>query len=106
MQGAGTAASGAAPDMAAVATASETTGSTGTTTTTPFSCPRCSTCVEVTKFSREHTLTRWVDGHEECPELSSEPERFGTGRCETLTAAVRAAFDVGLIPPRDRIPGT
>ena len=105
MQGAGTAASSAAPDTSAgtTASASETTG---TTTTTPFSCPRCSTCVEVTKFSREHTLTRWVDGHEECPELSSEPERFGTGRCETLTAAVRAAFDVGLIPPRDRVPGT
>ena len=105
MQGAGTAASSAAPDTSAgtTASASETTG---TTTTTPFSCPRCSTCVEVTKFSREHTLTRWVDGHEACPELSTEPERFGTGRCETLTAAVRAAFDVGLIPPRDRIPGT
>lgn len=77
-----------------------------TTTTTPFSCPRCSTCVEVAKYSREHTLTRWVGGHAACPELRTAPERFGTGRCETLTAAVRAAFDVGLIGAGERQPGT
>lgn len=73
---------------------------------TLFPCPRCATRVEVTKFSREHTLTRWVDGHAACPELEAQPERFGTGRCETLTAAVRAAYDDGLIDPRERMPGT
>lgn len=73
---------------------------------TPFTCPRCSTCVEVTKFSREHTLTRWVDGHARCPELDVEPERFGTERCESLTAAVRAAFDDGLIEAGERAAGT
>lgn len=80
--------------------------STPMTTTTPFACPRCASCVEVTKYSREHTITRWVGGHAACPELSDQPERFGTGRCETLTAAVRAAFDDGLIEVRDRDPGT
>ena len=73
---------------------------------TAFSCPRCATCVEVTKYSREHTLTRWVDGHAACPELGDEPERFGTGRCDTLTAATRAAFDVGLIDAWERRAGT
>lgn len=73
---------------------------------TPFSCPRCSTCVEVTKFSREHTLTRWVDGHSACPELGDGPQRVGTGRCETLSGAVRTAFDVGLIDARERAAGT
>lgn len=77
-----------------------------TTTTTPFTCPRCASCVEITKYSREHTLTRWTDGHAACPELSAEPERFGTGRCETLTTAVRTAFDVGLINAGVREPGT
>lgn len=78
----------------------------GTTTTTPFTCPRCDSCVEITKYSREHTITRWASGHEACPELSDQPERFGTGRCETMTAAVRAAFDVGLINAGERTPGT
>jgi len=73
---------------------------------TGFGCPRCGTCVEVTKFSREHTLTRWVDGHAACPELGDEPERFGTGRCEALTAAIRSAFVVGLIDAGERAPGT
>ena len=73
---------------------------------TPFTCPQCSTCVEVTKFSREHTLTRWVDGHPSCPELGDEPQRFGTGRCESLTRAVRAAFDDGLIEAGERAAGT
>ncbi|MDV6299462.1 hypothetical protein R3P82_10090 [Dietzia maris] len=79
---------------------------TSVSAATPFTCPRCDTCVEVTKFSREHTLTRWVDGHAACPELDDEPVRFGTGRCETLTAAVRAAFDDGLINAGERAPGT
>lgn len=79
---------------------------TSTTTATPFTCPRCATCVEVTKYSREHTLTRWVDGHAACPELGDEPVRFGTGRCETLSSAVRTAFDVGLIGAGERAPGT
>lgn len=72
----------------------------------PFPCPRCTTAVEVTKYSREHTLTRWVDGHAACPELDDRPVRFGTGRCETLTAAVREAFDDGLIGAMERAPGT
>lgn len=76
------------------------------TPATPFTCPRCATCVEVTKFSREHTLTRWVDGHDACPDLGEEPVRFGTGRCESLATAVRAAFDVGLIEACERTPGT
>lgn len=73
---------------------------------TGFACPRCDSCVEVTKFSREHTMTRWLDGHGACPELGAERERFGTGRCETLTAAVRAAFDDGRIDTLERVPGT
>lgn len=73
---------------------------------TALACPRCDSCVEVTKYSREHTITRWVDGHASCPELGVEPARFATGRCETLTAAVRAAFDDGLIDARERVPGT
>lgn len=73
---------------------------------TAFSCPRCDSCVEVTKYSREHTLTRWVDGHAACPELDDEPVRFGTGRCETLSTAIRTAFDVGLIDAGVRVPGT
>ena len=76
------------------------------TTTTPFTCPRCASCVEITKYSREHTLTRWTNGHAACPELSDEPARFGTGRCETLTAAVRTAFDYGLIDAGVRESGT
>lgn len=74
--------------------------------TSPVRCPRCEACVEVTKYSREHTITRWVDGHARCPELGVEPERFATGRCETLTAAVRTAFDDGLIDALERAPGT
>ncbi|HJC28187.1 MAG TPA: hypothetical protein H9759_02190 [Candidatus Dietzia intestinipullorum] len=73
---------------------------------TALACPRCDSCVEVTKYSREHTITRWADGHASCPELGVEPARFATGRCETLTAAVRAAFDDGLIDARERVPGT
>lgn len=73
---------------------------------TPFACPRCTTRVEVTKYSREHTITRWAGGHAACPELDLEPARFGTGRCETLTSAVRAAFDDGLIDAGERTPGT
>lgn len=79
---------------------------TWTPEATPFTCPRCSTCVEVTKFSREHTLTRWVDGHGACPELDDAPVRFGTGRCGTLAAAVREAYDDEVIPTRERVPGT
>ena len=79
---------------------------TSVAASTQFDCPRCETCVEVTKFSREHTLTRWIAGRATCPELQDDLVRFGTGQCETLTAAVRAAFDVGLINAGERAPGT
>ncbi|MFL0578692.1 hypothetical protein [Dietzia sp. 179-F 9C3 NHS] len=73
---------------------------------TRLTCPRCAECVEVTKYSREHTITRFVSGHERCPELAAQPGRFGTGRCETLKTAVREAFDEGGIGAVERTPGT
>lgn len=79
---------------------------TPATPSTCFTCPQCSSTVEITKYSREHTITRWPDGHGRCTELTDEPSRFGTGRCETLTVAVRAAFDEGDIEAHERTPGT
>lgn len=73
---------------------------------TTIACPRCDSCVEVTKYSREHTITRWVDGYAACPELADEPARFATGRCETLTEATRSTFDRGAIDALERTPGT
>lgn len=73
---------------------------------TSFSCPRCSVAVRITKFSREHTLTRWPQGHKGCPELAEGPEHYGTGQCSFLTESVRKAFDNGAITQVTRAPGT
>src|SRR5699024_5026692 len=73
---------------------------------TALACTRCDSCDEVTKYSREHTITRRDEGRAPYPELGAEPPRFATARSETLTAAVRAAFDDGLIDARERGPGT
>lgn len=73
---------------------------------TNVQCPECGEHAEITKYSPEHTLTRWTNGRAHCKQLAHKASDLGVGRCAAMSTGTRRAFDAGKIDLVDREPGT